>query len=532
MHFTDKGGSHALDGVGAGLAMPLAGVQVALQLVFAEAAHRHLRAHGHTGLKGIGPEALQCHCCDDPMRLAAQRAQHGLCFLAIVGLAHGRSTNLDNGVRGQHPAIRLQIRHALGLGFGDTGGVDHGLFLGQHALIHVGGLYFDRNSDALEKFATTGRCGSQDKTSHAPKKLTQRGEAALRLACMLRCTFVLAALSLCLPACGDNDRAAAADASLPADAVEARDASTQGDGPLPLGWVDFTVSGCSSGEGSEASPCIGSSPLVLRFTALAPAEVSNQVWDFGDGSDPDSSVSPEHRYDIPGSYAITLNVEGPGGTAGATRLAAVVVIPAPLAAECTDDTHCASGDCACETQGNCPELLDGGMCVLSCDSHAACGANLCIDLDPTDIASDDWHRTTCVPACDPGSDTCGETSSCQALRGVDGALNFACVTTGLLRPIGASCRDLDDNLDNGLCASGLCLDLGERGLCSESCDTLACPTGTACATFNGGTPTPHCLVNCETSSCDSDPDLSCQQPGADFTVDESPNTSGYCAPTP
>lgn len=347
---------------------------------------------------------------------------------------------------------------------------------------------------------------------------------------MLRCLSVLATLGACLSACGDNSVAVDVDASVAADAAPVFDADLRGDGPLPLGWVDFTVSGCKSGEGSEASPCIGPSPLRLQFTALAPAEVQNQVWTFGDGSEPDSSVSPAHRYDAPGSYAITLNVEGPGGTAGATRLSAVVVIPAPLAAECINDAYCGSGDCACEGEATCPELLAAGMCVLACDNHAACGANLCIDLDPTGIDTDDWHRTTCVPACDPSADTCRAGSSCQALRGVDGLLSYACFTTGILRPLGASCRNLEGDLAPELCASGVCLDLGERGMCSEACDLNACPSGSACATFGDGDPTPHCMASCDATSCDADPGLECQEPGAAFVVDETPTASGYCTP--
>ncbi len=349
---------------------------------------------------------------------------------------------------------------------------------------------------------------------------------------MLRSTIAVAALGLCVSACGDDGLPRDADAGVADDAAEIFDADIRGDGPLPLGWVDFTISGCTSGEGTEASPCIGPSPLILRFTALAPAEIENQLWDFGDDSEPSTAVSPEHRFDIPGSYALSLNVDGPGGTAGATRLAAVVVIPAPLAAQCINDSHCASGDCACEPLTSCPTLLSDGMCVLSCDNHAACGANLCINLDPTGVATDDWHRTTCVPACDPSADSCGPGASCQALRGVDDVLSFACFTTGVLRDLGAPCRDLEGNLAPALCASGVCLDLGDRGVCSEACDINACPEGSACATFSGGDPTPHCLANCETTSCDSDASLSCQQPGAEFAVDETPNPSGYCAQNP
>ena len=348
---------------------------------------------------------------------------------------------------------------------------------------------------------------------------------------MLRCSYAFALLCSCLAGCGDGPAPySPLDAAL-VDAARPRDASAE-DAAQPLGWVDFAVTGCDSGDGSEASPCIGASPLRLRFTALAPAPVDNQLWDFGDGSELDSSISPEHRYDAPGSYALSLNVEGPGGTAGVIRLAAVVVIPAPLAAECISDAHCGSGDCACEGTGECPDLLSAGMCFLDCASHEACGGNRCINLDPALLADQDWRRTTCVPACDPTGDECGPNKTCQALLGVDGILTHACFTPGLLRGLGSSCVDADENLVASLCASGVCIDQGQRGMCSAPCDVLACPSQSACATFDSGTPTPHCLPNCDSFACDADPALSCQQPGAGFSIDEAPVAAGYCAPSP
>lgn len=316
------------------------------------------------------------------------------------------------------------------------------------------------------------------------------------------------------------------------DAQISADASPPGDAALPLGWVDFAVTGCVSGEGSEASPCIGPSPLRLRFTTLAPAEIDNQLWDFGDGSPAEPAANPEHEFVAPGSYDIALNVDGPGGTAGVTRLAAVVVIPAPLGATCSDDSHCASGDCACEDAASCPALLSAGLCVLDCPSHDACGGNRCIDLDPTGLASEDWHRTTCLPACTPGGGECREGHSCQALLGVDGVMSFACFSPGLVLPLGSSCKDADGNLVDAACASGLCLDQGDRGMCSATCDTQACPAGSACATFVGGAPAPHCLANCESFACDADAQLGCQAPGTAFTVDETANAAGYCAAIP
>lgn len=343
---------------------------------------------------------------------------------------------------------------------------------------------------------------------------------------------LLAVLGATFGGCGDGGKSASSDAGIP-DAARSSDADMLGgDAAVQLGWVDFAVTGCASGEGSEPSPCIGPSPLTLRFTALAPAPIESQAWNFGDNSEPVFVRSPEHVFAAPGSYDVTLNVEGPGGTAGVTRLAAIVVIPAPLAAQCESDSHCASGDCACESPGLCPAVLADGMCVRSCTSHSNCGGNRCIDLDPSAAALEDWQRTTCLPACSPGGDECGPDKSCEALLDVDGLITHACFASGLLRPIGASCRDLDGALSDAMCASGVCLDKGDRGLCSFACDVAACPQGSGCASFSSGSPTaPHCLADCATTSCDADGQLSCVPSGGLFTVTGTASAAGYCAPT-
>lgn len=342
----------------------------------------------------------------------------------------------------------------------------------------------------------------------------------------------IATLLTALSACGDDGGQSTNDAGR-LDAAAPLDADlTAGDAASPLGWVDFAVTGCASGEGSEASPCLGASPLHLRFTALAASPISTQLWTFGD-SEPDVRLSPERTFAAPGSYDVTLNVEGPGGSAGVTRLAAVVVIPAPLAASCVSDSHCASGDCACEAIGSCPDLLGGGMCVRNCASHATCGGNRCIDLDPTGQDAQDWQRTTCLPACDPAASTCGVGRSCEELLGVDGVLTYACFPSGLLQPIGASCRDASGVLQDSRCASGVCLDKGARGLCSFDCSNLACPLGSGCADFVNGSPAePHCLAECASSACDADGQLSCVEAGASFTIEGAASAGGYCASTP
>ena len=329
--------------------------------------------------------------------------------------------------------------------------------------------------------------------------------------------------------CGGSELiAGTADAASEGDANTV-DAGVGSDASAPLGWVDFAISGCATGDGSEASPCLGPSPLVVQFTALAPAEVQSQIWTFGDGSDPDPSLGPVHRFAEPGSYDIGLNVDGPGGSAGRIRLAAVVVLAAPLGARCETDSQCASDDCACGDGVSCPAPLDQGICLRDCDSDAACGDNLCIDLGAT--GSEPWQRTTCLPSCSPGASTCGPNATCQALLGVDGELGFACFATGLLAPIGASCRDADGQLDNARCASGQCLDLGLRGMCSADCETALCPEGTACATPTSGSPGPLCVATCDSVSCDGDAELSCRDPGVDFTIDGAAIDAGYCTPS-
>ncbi len=331
-------------------------------------------------------------------------------------------------------------------------------------------------------------------------------------------------------ACG-NDRpiTSGADAAI-RDAQNFSDAGIDGDASAPLGWVDFAISGCSSGDGSEASPCLGQSPLTLQFTALAPAQIDSHVWSFGDGSMPDPSRGPIHRFASPGSYDISLNVDGPGGSAGRTRLAAVVVIPAALGSECSTDAHCASANCVCDSDTSCPPPLDQGFCALDCESHEECGGNLCINLGEDD-GDAPWRRTTCLPSCAPNADECGANSSCQALNGVDGTFGHACFATGLLAAIGESCRDADNVLNDDLCASGLCMDLGLRGMCSASCETTECPEDSVCITPTSGTPSALCVATCDVAACDGDPQLRCRAPGDDFSIVGDAIVEGYCTPS-
>ena len=68
-------------------------------------------------------------------------------------------------------------------------------------------------------------------------------------------------------------------------------------------------------------------PLTVTFQSESTGVIDNQQWQFGDGAD-DSALQPDHTYSAPGSYSVTLTVEGPGGVDQITIIDAITVEPA------------------------------------------------------------------------------------------------------------------------------------------------------------------------------------------------------------
>ena len=62
----------------------------------------------------------------------------------------------------------------------------------------------------------------------------------------------------------------------------------------------------------SATPVVGTAPLTVSFFDLSTGEIGSHFWDFGDGTT-STQASPVHTYVNPGSYSVTLVVEGPGG---------------------------------------------------------------------------------------------------------------------------------------------------------------------------------------------------------------------------
>ena len=357
--------------------------------------------------------------------------------------------------------------------------------------------------------------------------------------------IALAALAAAAPGCSCGDNAAGADAAaVDGDGGRLYDASMGPDAIAPLIWIDFSITGCVSGAGvalggepdagAEApdagavEPCRGGAPLALEFVPIAPAAVDDYEWSFGDGSEPDGRAAPVHVYAAPGVYDVSLSAQGPGGTAGVTRVGAVVVGPGGIGAPCGDDDDCESALCVCE-EGSCAGIASG-FCASPCGDEAPCETGACAQLQPAMVADpDEWQTTLCLPACDEGQACAAGTVCRELLRGDEPGWVSACFAPGLLGDIGDSCVDAGGDLQDALCAGGLCLAEGQRGLCSADCDDGACPASATCATFDDGTPTPSCVARCDAdTACDSDPWLACTIDG--FTVDEVVSDDGYCAP--
>ena len=85
---------------------------------------------------------------------------------------------------------------------------------------------------------------------------------------------------------------------------------------VPAPVADFT-----------ASPTSGPAPLTVRFTNFSRGEITSYYWNFGDGTT-STERDPQHTYQEPGSYTVSLTVRGPGGEDTATKPDFIQVLPA------------------------------------------------------------------------------------------------------------------------------------------------------------------------------------------------------------
>ena len=87
-------------------------------------------------------------------------------------------------------------------------------------------------------------------------------------------------------------------------------------------WMMARLAGWNPDGGPSAdfsaNPTTGTAPLEVSFTDGSTGDIDTWSWNFGDGGT-STEQSPAHTYSDPGTYTVTLEVTGPGGSDTRTR---------------------------------------------------------------------------------------------------------------------------------------------------------------------------------------------------------------------
>jgi len=88
----------------------------------------------------------------------------------------------------------------------------------------------------------------------------------------------------------------------------------------------------------KAFPKTGTAPYDALFEDLSVGQITTWLWDFGDGTT-STAQQPTHRYELPGTYDVSLTVAGPFGVSTHTKLAYMHAAPPPLQADFTANVN-------------------------------------------------------------------------------------------------------------------------------------------------------------------------------------------------
>lgn len=108
----------------------------------------------------------------------------------------------------------------------------------------------------------------------------------------------------------------------------------------PNGSMTFTRAQASVSApvaGFSGSPTVGFAPLQVLFSDASTGNITNWLWNFGDGHSVTNttSASVNHTYTSTGSYTVTLTVTGAGGANTDTQTSYVVVSSTPMISSVT-----------------------------------------------------------------------------------------------------------------------------------------------------------------------------------------------------
>jgi PKD repeat protein len=298
-------------------------------------------------------------------------------------------------------------------------------------------------------------------------------------------------------------------------------------GPAPV--IDFAVQGCTE---RTADRCAGPVPLTLTFSAVLQGDAKSLTWDFGDGTEAQTSRVVTHTYTRAGSFTVTLGAVTASGSLTEQKAGFVDVRAAPPGGACSDDGSCLTGTCVCYQ--SCAFPLSEGLCLASCDKLACdLPGTTCIDLSVPGLeAPPPWRTRLCLPACKTDKE-CRPGFLCR-LAPSTGGWAPACLPP-FPRSVAEPCRTASGAVDPAQCLGGICLDVGASGYCSASCTTSSCLQGPRCARLGPAGPL-VCLQRCTPGSCSGDAQLDCELPdptgqlGFEIIGPADPAGTRYCAP--
>jgi PKD repeat protein len=314
-------------------------------------------------------------------------------------------------------------------------------------------------------------------------------------------------------------------------------AGAQADTAVALA-VDFTVEGCPNFD-PRRYLCVGNAPLTVRFVPIATTTITSYLWAFGDFSAFDGEVAPSHTYTTPGTYSVRLVATGVSrDSVVKVHTGFIVVAPNTIGDPCDASPQCGQGlFCLCPDSTDCQHGPSHGICSSNCFSGQCNGTDVCAGLrtaTPPSGSYEMWQAQICLRACESDSD-CSGGLLCRTLPpGPATSGSVRGCFSGVPGDVGDSCVDESGNLRDDLCATGLCADLGSKGLCSADCSVTACPLGSDCAVFGDGRRL--CLRPCIPNlSCSDDPLITCVVPaqgafGYQLVNPSSTSASSHCAP--
>ena len=94
-------------------------------------------------------------------------------------------------------------------------------------------------------------------------------------------------------------------------------------------YINVTKPGCPPDAQFRASPTIGIAPLAVSFTDLTSGNPTSWAWNFGDNGTADQQ-HPEHTYQSPGEYTVTLTAKNEFGDSTEVREKYIKVLEKPV----------------------------------------------------------------------------------------------------------------------------------------------------------------------------------------------------------